>query len=91
MEGRKSFQSLPVRNAAGAETHLPSWGSPCTGEAGRAEALPLDSLMSPPPPQVLKNAAETQNSGQNQAGAQVLFHYSALYNVSVSSINVPFG
>lgn len=37
------------------ETHLPSWGSPCTGEAGRAEAASLDWLLLP---QVLMNPAE---------------------------------
>lgn len=33
----------------GLKTDLPSWGSPCTGKAGRAEAVSVDSLLLLPP------------------------------------------
>lgn len=42
------------------ETHLPSWGSPCTGKAGRAEAGSLDSLLLLP--QVRTNPAARQKN-----------------------------
>lgn len=56
-------------NWDGGKTHLPSWGSPCTGEAGRAETLSGDSLKPPLPPQVLQNPVEVGAEGGGVSAA----------------------